>query len=125
MGATDYLQKPVRASDLILVTERTRARRDLLAENRRLRDEVMVFEACKTLGYRVEQFPVNLKGCRGSGMCNLGCPNAAKQGTNRVQLPAAGAEGSASPESPDWQWRQSCGPFAGGSPGCLPGPAPG
>ncbi|MEE8246194.1 MAG: GMC family oxidoreductase [Alphaproteobacteria bacterium] len=53
----------------------------------------LFFEACKTLGYRVEQFPVNLKGCRGSGMCNLGCPNAAKQGTHRVQLPAAERRG--------------------------------
>ncbi len=49
MGAVDYLQKPVRASDLILITERTIARRGLLAENRRLRDEVMVLEACKAL----------------------------------------------------------------------------
>jgi len=40
-------------------------------------------------GYRVEQFPVNVSGCRGSSLCNLGCPNQAKQGTNRVQLPAA------------------------------------
>lgn len=40
-------------------------------------------------GYAVEQFPVNVKGCRGSSLCNLGCPNQAKQGTNRVQLPAA------------------------------------
>jgi choline dehydrogenase-like flavoprotein len=40
-------------------------------------------------GYRVEQFPVNVKGCKGSSLCNLGCPNQAKQGTNRVQLPAA------------------------------------
>jgi choline dehydrogenase-like flavoprotein len=40
-------------------------------------------------GYRVEQFPVNVKGCRGSSLCNLGCPNQAKQGTNRVQLPRA------------------------------------
>ena len=40
-------------------------------------------------GYQVEQFPVNVKGCRGSSLCNLGCPNQAKQGTNRVQLPAA------------------------------------
>ncbi|HYK83567.1 MAG TPA: GMC oxidoreductase, partial [Gemmatimonadales bacterium] len=40
-------------------------------------------------GYTVEQFPVNVKGCRGSSLCNLGCPNAAKQGTNRVQLPRA------------------------------------
>src|SRR6266568_1137646 len=27
--------------------------------------------------------------CRGSSLCNLGCPNQAKQGTNRVQLPRA------------------------------------
>jgi choline dehydrogenase-like flavoprotein len=40
-------------------------------------------------GYAVEQFPVNVKGCLGSSLCNLGCPNQAKQGTNRVQLPAA------------------------------------
>ncbi len=49
MGAADYLQKPVRAADLILVAERTMARRGLLAENRRLQDELSVFEACKTL----------------------------------------------------------------------------
>jgi choline dehydrogenase-like flavoprotein len=40
-------------------------------------------------GYPAEQFPLNLRGCRGSSLCNLGCPNAAKQGTNRVQLPRA------------------------------------
>jgi choline dehydrogenase-like flavoprotein len=45
--------------------------------------------ACRQLGYRVSQFPINVKGCRGAGVCNLGCPNAAKQGTHRVQLPAA------------------------------------
>jgi choline dehydrogenase-like flavoprotein len=44
---------------------------------------------CRRLGYRVEQFPVNVDGCRGSSLCNLGCPNGAKQGTNRVQLPRA------------------------------------
>ncbi len=49
MGAVDYLQKPVRASDLILLTERALARREILAENRRLRDEVVVFETCKAL----------------------------------------------------------------------------
>ncbi|HET7132807.1 MAG TPA: GMC family oxidoreductase N-terminal domain-containing protein, partial [Gammaproteobacteria bacterium] len=46
-------------------------------------------EGCERAGYRAEQFPVNVKGCRGSSLCNLGCPNAAKQGTNRVQLPNA------------------------------------
>jgi choline dehydrogenase-like flavoprotein len=56
----------------------------LLNENNRL------FAAgCRRLNYRVQQFPVNLKGCRGSSLCNLGCPNQAKQGTNRVQLPRA------------------------------------
>ncbi|GEP56632.1 GMC family oxidoreductase N-terminal domain-containing protein [Reyranella soli] len=48
---------------------------------------------CRALGYSVKKFPVNIKGCKGSGMCNMGCPNGAKQGTNRVQLPAAEAAG--------------------------------
>lgn len=46
-------------------------------------------EGGRKAGYVVEQFPVNVKGCQGSSLCNLGCPNQAKQGTNRVQLPAA------------------------------------
>lgn len=50
-------------------------------------------QGCDALGYRVEQFPVNVDGCRGSSLCNLGCPNAAKTGTHRVQLPAAEASG--------------------------------
>jgi diguanylate cyclase (GGDEF)-like protein len=49
MGATDYLQKPVRAEDLILVVERTMARRRLLEENLRLRDEGAILEACRSL----------------------------------------------------------------------------
>ena len=48
---------------------------------------------CRAAGTHAEQFPLNLKGCRGSGLCNLGCPNFAKQGTHRVQLPAAEAAG--------------------------------
>jgi choline dehydrogenase-like flavoprotein len=40
-------------------------------------------------GYQPERFPINVRGCRGSSLCNLGCPNGAKMGTNRVQLPAA------------------------------------
>ncbi len=57
---------------------------DLINENNRL-----FVRGCRQLGYRVEQFPINVKGCRGSSLCNLGCPNQAKQGTNRVQLPGA------------------------------------
>jgi choline dehydrogenase-like flavoprotein len=53
----------------------------------------LFLEGCRALGYRVEQFPINVKGCRGSSLCNLGCPNQAKQGTDRVQLPAAEARG--------------------------------
>ncbi|HVN33138.1 MAG TPA: GMC family oxidoreductase [Thermoanaerobaculaceae bacterium] len=65
-----------------------------LLEDDKINDNNRLFlEACRTLCYRVEQFPVNVKGCRGSGLCNLGCPNAAKQGTHRVQLPAAEAAG--------------------------------
>src|ERR1039458_2380286 len=60
----------------------------LLNENNRL-----FVEGCRRLGYRVKQFPVNLKGCRGSSLCNLGCPNQAKQGSDRVQLPRAERNG--------------------------------
>jgi choline dehydrogenase-like flavoprotein len=50
-------------------------------------------KGCRVAGFEVEQFPVNVKGCRGSSLCNLGCPNGAKQGTHQVQLPAAEAAG--------------------------------
>jgi len=61
---------------------------EFLNENNRL-----FVEGCRRLGYRVQQFPVNLKNCRGSSLCNLGCPNQAKQGTDRVQLPHAERNG--------------------------------
>jgi choline dehydrogenase-like flavoprotein len=48
---------------------------------------------CEHVGYHAEQFPLNVKGCLGSSLCNLGCPNGAKQGTQRVQLPAAARNG--------------------------------
>jgi choline dehydrogenase-like flavoprotein len=50
-------------------------------------------EGAKAAGYTPEQFPVNVKGCLGSSLCNLGCPNGAKQGTHKVQLPMAEAAG--------------------------------
>jgi len=53
----------------------------------------LFLDGCIKLGYRVQQFPINVKGCRSSSLCNLGCPNGAKQGTHRVQLPAAEAAG--------------------------------
>ncbi len=58
--------------------------RVLLNENNRL-----FFNGCYRAGFKAEQFPLNLKGCKGSSLCNLGCPNGAKMGTNRVQLPSA------------------------------------
>ena len=63
-------------------------------EDRFINDNNRLFkEGCEKLNYRVQQFPVNLKGCRGSSLCNLGCPNQAKQGTDRVQLPRAEQNG--------------------------------
>ena len=50
-------------------------------------------DGCNKLGYHIEQFPINVKGCRSSSLCNFGCPNQAKQGTHRVQLPQAEAQG--------------------------------
>jgi choline dehydrogenase-like flavoprotein len=61
---------------------------DKINDNNRL-----FVEGCARIGFRAEQFPLNLRGCRGSSLCNLGCPNAAKQGTNRVQLPNAERQG--------------------------------
>ncbi|HTL04515.1 MAG TPA: GMC family oxidoreductase [Gemmatimonadales bacterium] len=61
---------------------------ELLNDNNRL----FVAGAARA-GLAAEQFPLNLRGCRGSSLCNLGCPNAAKQGTNRVQLPNAERQG--------------------------------
>src|SRR5690606_26497095 len=31
----------------------------------------------RAAGYTAGQFPVNVRGCRGSSLCNLGCPNGA------------------------------------------------
>jgi choline dehydrogenase-like flavoprotein len=61
---------------------------ELLNDNNRL-----FAEGCRKAGFHCEQFPLNLRGCRGSSLCNLGCPNLAKQGTHRVQLPAAERDG--------------------------------
>ena len=57
---------------------------DLINDNNRL-----FVEGCDKAGYNAEQFPINVDGCKGSSLCNLGCPNGAKQGTHVVQLPAA------------------------------------
>ncbi|MFQ5791459.1 MAG: GMC family oxidoreductase N-terminal domain-containing protein, partial [Acidobacteriota bacterium] len=63
-------------------------------EDSRINENNRLFvEGCRRLGYQVQQFPVNVQGCRGSSLCNLGCPNEAKQGTNRVQLPQAEGQG--------------------------------
>ncbi len=61
---------------------------ELINDNNRL-----FVEGCRKSGWMARQFPLNLKGCLGSGLCNLGCPNAAKLGTHRVQLPNAERNG--------------------------------
>src|SRR5688572_20420028 len=65
-----------------------------LLEPQLLNDNNTLFaKGCSNLGLHAEQFPLNVKGCRGSSLCNLGCPNGAKQGTHRVQLPEAERNG--------------------------------
>ena len=49
MGAADYLEKPVRPEDLVLVLERTLGRRRLLTENQRLKDELALHQSCRLL----------------------------------------------------------------------------
>jgi choline dehydrogenase-like flavoprotein len=65
-----------------------------LLDDADLNDNNRLFAAgCRALGYRVEQFPLNLNGCTGASLCNLGCPSGAKMGTHRVQLPTAEQQG--------------------------------
>ena len=60
----------------------------------RINDNNRLFvKGAQAAGYHVEQFPLNLNGCVGSSLCNLGCPNGAKMGTHAVQLPAAEVAG--------------------------------
>ncbi|MGI9590460.1 MAG: diguanylate cyclase [Myxococcota bacterium] len=49
MGAADYLTKPVNPEELAMVVERILARRKLLHENERLRDELTLLDACRAL----------------------------------------------------------------------------
>lgn len=79
---------------------RARSAKYLQENNVHLQDEKLLNDnnrlfrvGCEKLGYRVQQFPINVKGCKASSLCNLGCPNGAKQGTHRVQLPMAEAAG--------------------------------
>ena len=60
----------------------------------RINDNNRLFQAgCEALGWKAEQVPINVRGCKGSSLCNLGCPNHAKQGTHVVQIPAAAERG--------------------------------
>lgn len=65
----------------------------LLPEEEINENNRLFVEGCRAAGYEAEQFPVNVRGCLGSSLCNLGCPNQAKMGTNRVQLPEAERRG--------------------------------
>ena len=82
-------------ADIVTRSERFAAQNGVhLLEDSLINDNNRLFvEGGRKAGFRVEQFPVNVQGCRGSSLCNLGCPNQAKQGTNRVQLPRAEREG--------------------------------
>jgi choline dehydrogenase-like flavoprotein len=82
--------------DLEFADVETRSRKYMAENNVHLLDDDLINQnnqlfvtGAQAAGYHAEQFPLNLKGCRGSSLCNLGCPNLAKQGTHQVQLPAA------------------------------------
>lgn len=50
-------------------------------------------KGCQKLNWKIQQFPVNTRGCQGLGTCNLGCALHAKQGTDIVQIPEAEKNG--------------------------------
>lgn len=96
-------ERVIRAWDVPGLTHQDIARRSkiimeengvhLLSDEDLNENNKLFVAGCAKLGLRAEQFPLNLRGCVGSSLCNLGCPNRAKQGTHRVQLPAAEREG--------------------------------
>ena len=49
MGAADYLTKPVNSDELVLVVERILEQRRLLAENEKLRENLITVESCRNL----------------------------------------------------------------------------
>jgi len=49
MGAADYLTKPVNSDELALVVERILEQRRLLAENEKLRENLVTVESCRNL----------------------------------------------------------------------------
>lgn len=65
----------------------------VLEEDKINENNKLFFAACKKLGLSVSQFPINVKNCQGAGVCNIGCPHEAKQGTHVVQLPQAEKNG--------------------------------
>jgi choline dehydrogenase-like flavoprotein len=82
-------------ADVIKRTERYVQENNVhLLSEQEINDNNRLFvEGCRAAGYQAQQFPVNVRGCRGASLCNLGCPNGAKQGTDQVQLPRAEAAG--------------------------------
>jgi choline dehydrogenase-like flavoprotein len=81
--------------DLVARCERYAAANNVhLLEPELINDNNRLFvEGCESLGWEAEQFPINVRGCHGSSLCNLGCPNGAKMGTHQVQLPEAERRG--------------------------------
>lgn len=50
-------------------------------------------EACDKLGYKAEVIRRNELGCKGSGSCNLGCPNGSKLSTDLRGIPETISDG--------------------------------
>ncbi|MDQ6827773.1 MAG: GMC family oxidoreductase [Gemmatimonadota bacterium] len=82
-------------ADIAARSETFKAQNDvhLLTDAELNENNTLFVEGCTRAGYHAEQFPINVRGCLGSSLCNLGCPNAAKMGTHRVQLPNAERNG--------------------------------
>jgi choline dehydrogenase-like flavoprotein len=57
------------------------------------RNNTLFADACRKLGWKLGQFPLNIKGCGGLNTCNIGCARHAKQGTAVVQIPVAEKNG--------------------------------
>ncbi|MGH9194792.1 MAG: GMC family oxidoreductase N-terminal domain-containing protein, partial [Acidimicrobiia bacterium] len=54
----------------------------------------VVARGCDALGYSHRPVSRNAPGCKGSGVCNFGCPTGSKQSTNLSYVPAALQKGA-------------------------------
>ena len=64
-----------------------------LSDDQVNRSNQLFKQGLEKLGWNCQDLRINLRDCKGTGFCNLGCAEGAKQGTLEVQIPKATERG--------------------------------